>query len=94
MTFTPKSTGAPTFSYLRAYTWRRVVCWLRRKHPKANWRWLMRRYLPRWWPTDGDTVLYDPGAVRIEYYRYTTGVPESPRKKSGRRCRSGRWCSS
>jgi RNA-directed DNA polymerase len=59
-----------TFSYLRAYTWRRVTCWLRRKHPKANWRWLKRRYLPRWWPTDGDTVLYDPGAVRIEYYRY------------------------
>jgi RNA-directed DNA polymerase len=59
-----------TFSYLRAYSWRRVVCWLRRKHPTANWRWLKRRYLPRWWPTDGDTVLYDPGAVRIEYYRY------------------------
>ena len=59
-----------TFSYLRAYSWRRVICWLRRKHPKANWRWLKRRYLPRWWPTDGDTVLYDPGAVRIEYYRY------------------------
>jgi RNA-directed DNA polymerase len=59
-----------TFSYLRAYTWRRVLCWLRRKHPKANWRWLKRRYLPRWWPTDGETVLYDPGSVRIEYYRY------------------------
>jgi RNA-directed DNA polymerase len=59
-----------TFSYLRAYTWRRVLCWLRRKHPKANWRWLKRRYLPRWWPTDGETVLHDPGAVRIEYHRY------------------------
>jgi RNA-directed DNA polymerase len=59
-----------TFSYLRAYTWRRVLCWLRRKHPKANWRWLKRRYLPRWWPTDGETVLYDPGSVRIQYYRY------------------------
>ena len=59
-----------TFSYLRAYTWRRVLCWLRRKHPKATWRWLKRRYLPRWWPTDGETVLYDPGSVRIEYYRY------------------------
>jgi RNA-directed DNA polymerase len=34
-----------TFNYLRAFTWRRVVCWLRRKHPKANWRWLRRRYL-------------------------------------------------
>src|SRR3954470_23102611 len=59
-----------TFSYLRAYTWRRVLCWLRRKHPKATWRWIRRRYLPRWWPTDGETVLYDPSAVRIEYYRY------------------------
>jgi RNA-directed DNA polymerase len=37
-----------TFSYLRAYAWRRVTCWLRRKYPKANWRWLKRRYLPRW----------------------------------------------
>jgi RNA-directed DNA polymerase len=52
-----------TFSYLRAYTWRRVTCWLRRKHPKANWRWLKGRYLPRWWPTDGEMVLYDPGAT-------------------------------
>jgi RNA-directed DNA polymerase len=59
-----------TFSYLRAYTWRRVLCWLRRKHPKATWRWIRRRYLPRWWPTDGETVLYDPSTVRIEYYRY------------------------
>jgi RNA-directed DNA polymerase len=59
-----------TFSYLRAYTWRRVICWLRRKHPNANWRWLKRRYLPRWWPTDGEAVLYDPGAVHIEWYRY------------------------
>ena len=59
-----------TFDYLRAFTWRRVTAWLRRKHPKADWRWLKRRYLPRWWPTDGETVLYDPGTVRIEYYRY------------------------
>ena len=42
-----------TFDYLRAFTWRRVVGWLRRKHPRANWKWLRRRYLPRWWPTDG-----------------------------------------
>ena len=25
-----------TFSYLCAYTWRRVVYWLRRKHPRAS----------------------------------------------------------
>jgi RNA-directed DNA polymerase len=59
-----------TFSYLRAFAWRRVTCWLRRRHPKADWRWLKRRYLPRWWPTDGEMVLYNPGAVRIEWYRY------------------------
>jgi len=53
-----------TFSYLRAFTWRQVVCWLRRKHPKANWRTLWRRHLPGWWPTSGDTVLYNPAAWR------------------------------
>ena len=25
-----------TFSYLRAFAWRRVVCWLRRKHPRSE----------------------------------------------------------
>jgi RNA-directed DNA polymerase len=51
-----------TFNYLRAYTWQRVVRWLRRKHDKANWRWLRRRYLPGWWPTDGEAVLSTPAA--------------------------------
>src|SRR5215212_4441444 len=39
-----------TFDYLRAFTWRRVIGWLRRKHPHATWKWLRRRYLPSWWP--------------------------------------------
>ncbi len=59
-----------TFGYLRAYTWARVVNWLRHKHPHANWKWLRRHYLPRWWPTEGDTTMFDPGAVRITYVRY------------------------
>ena len=59
-----------TFNYLRAYTWQRVVRWLRRKHRRANWRWLKRRYLPGWWPTDGSTVLFNPGGVRTTRYRY------------------------
>lgn len=59
-----------TFNYLRAYTWQRVVRWLRRKHPKTNWRWLRRRYLPRWWPTDGKTVLFNPASVSTTRYRY------------------------
>ncbi len=59
-----------TFNYLRVYTWRRVVRWLRRKHRKTNWRWLRRRYLPGWWPTHGTTVLFNPGGVRTTRYRY------------------------
>jgi RNA-directed DNA polymerase len=59
-----------TFNYLRAYTWQRVVRWLRRKHPKTNWRWLRRRYLPGWWPTDAKTVLFNPGSVSTTRYRY------------------------
>jgi RNA-directed DNA polymerase len=59
-----------TFNYLRAYTWRRVVQWLRRKHPKANWRWLRRRYLPGWWPAHNGVVLYNPAGVAVTRYRY------------------------
>jgi RNA-directed DNA polymerase len=59
-----------TFGYLRAYAWARVVNWLRRKHPRANWKWLRRRYLPGWWPTEGETTLFDPNAVPITWARY------------------------
>ena len=55
---------------LRAYVWARVVNWLRRKHPRANWKWLRRRYLPRWWPTEDDVTLFDPNAVPITWARY------------------------
>jgi RNA-directed DNA polymerase len=59
-----------TFGYLRAYVWRRVVKWLRRKHPGANWKWLRRRYLPGWWPTEGEATLFDPNAVAVARVRY------------------------
>ena len=59
-----------TFDYVREFTWRRVLCWLRHKHPHANWKWLRRRYLPRWWPTDGNVVLFDIGKVTVSRYRY------------------------
>ena len=59
-----------TFSYLRAFIWRRVVRWLQRKHPKANWRQLRRRYLPGWWPTEATISLVDPGAISVTRYRY------------------------
>ncbi len=41
-----------TFAYLHQFTWERVVRWLRRKHRRANWKWLRRRYLAnRWCPS-------------------------------------------
>ena len=67
-----------TFSYLRAFTWRRVARWLRRKHARANWQWLRRRYLPRWWPTDGEVTLVDPSAVTVSRYRYRAANIPSP----------------
>lgn len=64
--------SSATFNYLRAFTWRRVVNWLRHKHPQANWKQLRRRYLPRWWPTDSDAgvSLLDPSGIATVRYRY------------------------
>ena len=59
-----------TFDYLGQFTWRRVICWLRRKHHRANWNWLRRHYLPRWWPTDGEVTLLRPASVAVTRYRY------------------------
>jgi RNA-directed DNA polymerase len=67
-----------TFNYLRAFVWRRVVCWLRHKHPRASWKWLRRHYLPRWWPTDGEVTLVNPGAVVVSRYRYRAGRIPTP----------------
>jgi RNA-directed DNA polymerase len=67
-----------TFGYLRAFTWRRVVCWLRHKHPRQSWKQLRRRYLPGWWPTDGDVQLHNPGAVVVSRYRYRAARIPSP----------------
>jgi RNA-directed DNA polymerase len=59
-----------TFGYLRHYAYWRVVGWLRRRHRKRNWHWLRRTYLTERWPAHAGVALYDPGAVRIERYRY------------------------
>ena len=80
--------SAATFRYLRAFAWRRVVCWLRRKHPRISWKQLRRRYLQGWWPTQGTAVMVNPSAVAIVRYRYrgtkiptpwTSGPQGSPR---------------
>ena len=67
-----------TFSYLRAFTWRRVVTWLRHKHRRSTWQWLRHHYLPRWWPTEDEVVLFNPSAVGVTRYRYRANHIPSP----------------
>lgn len=65
-----------TFGYLRTFTWRRVIHWLRRKHQHANWEQIRRHHLNGWWPTDGEVKLFDPSAVAVTRYRYRgTAIP-------------------
>jgi RNA-directed DNA polymerase len=60
-----------TFQYLAQYSWERVVQWLRRKHRRANWGWLRRRYLfNRWWPEHEGVALFHCGTVPVTRYRY------------------------
>ncbi|MGK2955574.1 MAG: group II intron reverse transcriptase/maturase [Solirubrobacterales bacterium] len=60
-----------TFAYLHQFTWERVVGWLRRKHRRANWKFLRRRYLAnRWWPEHDGMALFDCRAVPVTRYRY------------------------
>jgi RNA-directed DNA polymerase len=69
-TYFRHAASAVTFRYLRAFAWRRVVCWLRRKHPRISWKKLRRRHLPGWWPTQGMVTMVNPSAVAIVRYRY------------------------
>ena len=63
-----------TFDYLRRFTWRRVLIWIRHKHRRANWKWIRRRYLPGWWPTDGDVTLFDPAKIAVTRYRHRASI--------------------
>lgn len=67
------------FQYLRAFTWRQVFGWLRRKHRRSTWKQLRRRYCGGgWWPTDGEVTLFNPAKVRTTRYRYRGSVIPSP----------------
>ncbi len=68
-----------TFQYLRAFAWKHVWSWIRRKHPKTNWKELRRRYCGGgWWPSDGGVRLFDTGKVRTIRYRYRGTVIPTP----------------
>src|SRR5512132_394556 len=59
-----------TFGYLEAYAWRRILRWLRRRHPHTSWKTLRRAFLPGWHPTQDGVAMFRPSTVRISRYRY------------------------
>lgn len=68
-----------TFDYVHQFTWLRIVGWLRRKHRRANWGFLRRRYLAnRWWPEHDGMALFDCRAVPVTRYRYRGAAIPSP----------------
>ncbi|MBA3294273.1 MAG: hypothetical protein H0T40_11230 [Geodermatophilaceae bacterium] len=67
-----------TFDYLNAFSWRRVICWLRHKHRHASWKLLRRRYLPGWRPTEGEISLFNPCTMAVTRYRYRGAQVPSP----------------
>jgi RNA-directed DNA polymerase len=71
--------SSATFQYLRAFVWRQVMTRLRRKHRRITWKELRRRYCDgRWWPHDGETVLFNPGSVTTQWYSYRGANIPSP----------------
>ncbi len=60
--------------------------WLRRKYPKANWRWLRRHHLSGWWPTHDGIALFNAGGVAVTRYRYRgTKIPDARGKTTAAR---------
>jgi RNA-directed DNA polymerase len=66
-----------TFDYLNHYTWHRVIGWLRRKHRRASWKAIRRRYLAHGLvPADAGIALFNPAAVPITRHHYRgTRIP-------------------
>jgi RNA-directed DNA polymerase len=78
-TYFQPGVSSATFRFLRAFAWRRVIGWLRRKHLRMNWKRLRQRYCHGgWWPTDGNVALFDPGRMRTTRYRYRGAAIPTP----------------
>jgi RNA-directed DNA polymerase len=68
-----------TFAYLSYYTWHRVGNWLRRKHRRATWKDLRRRYCDvGWWPASEERPLFNPAKVATTRYRYRGAAIPTP----------------
>ena len=61
--------SSQTFGYLDAFTWKRIVGWLRKRHLGLNWEAILRRHLPNWQIRDGATEMFRPRAIPIVRYR-------------------------
>jgi RNA-directed DNA polymerase len=61
--------SSDTFGYLEAYAWRRILRWLRRRHPHSNWKTLRRAFLPGWHPTQDGVAMFRPSTVRVSRHR-------------------------
>ena len=71
--------SSATFAYLSAYTWARVIGWLRRKHRRITWKELRRRYCAGgWWPSTKERHLFNPAKIRTTRYRYRGTVIPTP----------------
>jgi len=69
--------SSKAFNFLSHYAWDRVIWWLRKKHPRMNWKELRRRYCGgRWWPAGEKTDLFNAATMRTTRYRYRgTAIP-------------------
>jgi len=70
--------AAKTFSFLSAFSWRRVWCWLCHKYRKTGMGVLRRRYTRNWWPEQGGVRLFNPSTVAITRYRFRGAAIASP----------------
>jgi RNA-directed DNA polymerase len=73
--------SSATFGYLGLFAWRRVARWLRKRHPRVNWKQLRRRYLsgsPGWRPIEDGIELFYPQQVTITRYRWRAANIPTP----------------
>ena len=65
-----------TFSYVEYYAFRRILGWLRKRHPRLNQHTIVGRYLPNWEVRANGINLFRPSLIAIERYRYRgTKIP-------------------
>jgi RNA-directed DNA polymerase len=65
--------SAATFQYLDNFVWSRVTRWLRKRHSRATWKELRRRFLagtPGWRPATDGVMLFLAAQLPVTRYRW------------------------